>query len=91
MSEYFELDGETSLQLRDNSSIIDKFIMMFTAYQFNFFVAFLGFYIVRYVFPNTILGKDQSMKDGLTIAFFYAMFYFIMSELIEYKKTLDIS
>ena len=91
MSEYFKVDGGTYVKLNDNSSCIDKIIMMFSVYQFDFIVAFIGFYIIRYVFPNTILGKDHSLKDGLTLAFFYAFFGFLRSSLLEYKKILETS
>jgi len=89
MSEYFALDGGNFSEL-NHSSTINRFIMMFSVYQFDFFVAFFGFYIVRYVFPNSILGNDQSMRVGLTLAFFYAIFGFISSGLRDYKKKLDV-
>lgn len=90
MSEYFAVDGGNFIELDDKSNTTDKFIMMFNVYQFDFFVAFFGFYIVRYMFPNSILGIDQSMRVGLTVAFFYAIFGLIRSGLLDYKKELDI-
>ena len=89
MSEYATSDGNFS-KLYDKSNYIDKIIMMFNVYQFDFIVAFLGFFIVRYTFPNSILGNDQSLKVGLTLAFFYAIFGLIRSGLLDYKKDLDI-
>ena len=90
MSEYFSVDGGNFIELHDKSSTTDKFIMMFNVYQFDFFVAFFGFYIVRYLFPNSILGNDQSLRVGLTVAFFYAIFGFVRSGLLDYKKNLDV-
>lgn len=89
MSEYATSDGNFS-KLYDKSSISDKFIMMFNVYQFDFLVAFFGFYIVRYMFPNSVLGNDQSLRVGLTISFFYAIFGFVRSGLLDYKKKLDV-
>jgi len=90
MSEYFSVDGGKFTELHDQSSTADKFIMMFNVYQFDFLVAFFGFYIVRYMFPNYILGNDQSLRVGLTVAFFYAIFGFVISGLLDYKKKLDV-
>tara|TARA_Y100000389_G_scaffold202933_1_gene249788 strand:+ start:537 stop:845 length:309 start_codon:yes stop_codon:yes gene_type:complete len=94
MSEYFALDGGNFIgnfiKPHDQSSTTDKFIMMFNVNQFDFFVAFLGFYIIRYVLPNSILGNDQSMRVGLIVAFCYAIFGFVRSGLLDYKKKLDI-
>ena len=89
MSEYFSVDGENFSELHDQSSTTDKFIMMLNLYQFDFFVTFFGFYIIRYMFPNSILGKDQSMRVGFILAFFYSIFEFIRSRLLDYKKELD--
>lgn len=89
MSEYSTVDGNLS-ELSDKSNYMDKFIMMLNVYQFDFIVAFLGFYLVRYLFPNSILGHDQSVKVGLTVAFCYAIFGFVRSGLLDYKKVLDI-
>lgn len=90
MSEYFSVDGGNFIELDDKSSTTDNFIMMFTVDQFDFFVSFFGFYIVRYMFPNSILGNDQSLRVGLTVAFFYVIFVFVRSGLIDYKKKLDV-
>lgn len=90
MSEYFALDGGNVLELHDQSSFTDRFIMMCNVYQFDFLVAFIGFFIVRYLFPNSILGTYQSMRVGLTFSFFYAIFGFIRSGLLDYKKELDV-
>jgi hypothetical protein len=90
MSEYFSVDGGNFIELHDKSNTVDKFIMMFNVYEFDFFVAFFGFYIVRYMFPNSILGNDQSLRVGLTVAFFYAIFGFVRSGLLDYKKKLDV-
>jgi hypothetical protein len=90
MSEYFSVDGGNFLELHNKSSTADKFIMMLNVYQFDFLVAFFGFYIVRYMFPNSILGNDQSLRVGLTIAFCYAIFGFLRSGLLDYKKKLDV-
>lgn len=90
MSEYFSVDGGNFLELHDKSSAADKFIMMFNVHQFDFLVAFFGFYIVRYMFPNSILGNDQSLRVGITVAFFYAIFGFVSSGLRDYKKKLDV-
>ncbi len=91
MSDYFVVDGGNFVELNYETNFINKIIMMFNVYQFDFLVAFLGFYMVRYLFPNTILGNDQSMKVGLTLAFFYAILGFFRSSLIDYKKELDIT
>uniref|UniRef100_A0A6C0IZP5 Uncharacterized protein n=1 Tax=viral metagenome TaxID=1070528 RepID=A0A6C0IZP5_9ZZZZ len=90
MSEYISVDGGNFTELHGQSSTTDKFIMMFNVYQFDFFVAFFGFYIVRYMFPNSILGNDQSVRTGLIVAFCYAIFGLIRSRLLDYKKELDI-
>ena len=90
MSEYVALNGDNFIELYDKSGYIDKFIMMLNVYQFDFLVAFLGFYIFRYVFPNTTLGNDQSMRIGLVVAFFYALFGAVRSGLLDHKKELDV-
>ena len=90
MSEYFALDSGNFVELYNQFSIIDKFIIMLNVYQFDFLVAFFGFFIVRYLFPNLIIGTDQSLRAGLVFAFFYAIFGLIRSGLLEYKKELDI-
>lgn len=90
MSDYFSAHGGDFLELTDKSSVADKFIMTLNVYQFDFLVAFFGFYTVRYLFPNSILGNDQSLRDGFIIAFSYAIFGFIRSGLLDYKKYLDI-
>lgn len=90
MSEYFSLDHGNFVELHDQSGIIDKFIMMLNMYQFDFLVAFLGFYIVRYMFPNLVSGIDQNLRVGLIFAFFYAVFRILTSKLLDYKRNLDI-
>lgn len=90
MSEYFASDGGNLMKLNDKSSFIDRLIMMFNVYQFDFLVALFGFYIVRYLLPNTILENDQNMRTGFTVAFFYAIFGFVRSGLLDHKKELDV-
>lgn len=90
MSEYLTSDDANFIELHDQSSTTDKFITMFSVYQFDFCVAFLGFYIFRYVLPNSILGNDQSMRVGFIFAFCLAIFGKVRSGLLDYKKKLDI-
>ena len=89
MFEYFASDGSNFVEL-DKPNHIDNFITMMNVYEFDFIVAFLGFFLVRYLLPNKIISKTSSIKDGLVIAFFYAIFGIIRSGMLKYKKHLDI-
>ena len=89
MSEYFESDGSNFVKF-DKPGHLENFITMLNVYEFDFLVAFLGFFVVRYLFPNKIISKTSSIKDGLVIAFFYAIFGIIRSGMLKYKKHLDI-
>ena len=89
MSESFDSYAVNFMELHNKPNFIDKFIMMFDMYQFNFFVAFFGFYIMRYLLPNSLLGNNQSIRAGLILAFFYATFGFVSSGLLDYKRKLD--
>lgn len=90
MSDHFVVEGDNFVELKDDTSFIDNIILNLNVHEFDFIVAFIGFYIVRYLFPNTILGNDQNIKVGLVVAFFYAVLGFLRSGLLDYKKKLDI-
>lgn len=40
----------------------------------DFMIAFVGFYFVRYIIPNSILKKDTTVKNGIVYALCYAIF-----------------
>ena len=88
MSEYFS--QSRLVELNDDVHVLDRLLMSVNVFQFDFIVAFLGFYIVRYFVPNTILGIEQSVKAGLTLAFCFAVFGLVRSNMLDYKKELDI-
>ncbi len=90
MSEYSHV-STTQAKLQDTSNYFDDIVRYFSVYQFDFLVAFIGFFIVRYIFPNTLLGSSQNVITGLTIAFFYATFGLIRSGLNNYKRRLDVT
>ena len=91
MSEYNTSGSRNFIELNDPLRFINKLIMMFNVYEFDFIVAFFGFLLLRYWFPNTILGNDQSMKVGFILAFCYALFGFVRSGLLDYKRKIDIT
>lgn len=78
----------TEIQENINFNVIDKILDGIHIYEIDFIVGFIGFYIIRYLAPNTILGVKQDMTTGLTLAFFFATFNFIRSAIIDYKKQL---
>ena len=73
----------------DNLYVFDQIIKKMNIYQFDFLLAFFGFYIVRYTFPNLVLEKDQNLKTGFTLAFCYALLGFIRSQILKYKNDID--
>lgn len=90
MSEYL-LEDTHFVQIRDQANIFEKTIVDLNLYQFDFVIMLFGFYVIRYVFPNALLGNDQSIKAGFTVAFFFALFGYIRSHMLDYKKRLDIT
>lgn len=83
------IDGSELVEFHHKMNFVDKLISNFTTLEFEFIIAFLGFYIVRFVCPNSILGLDTNMKTGFTLSFFYALLILLRSLLLDYKKDVD--
>lgn len=87
MSEYLQSEF---VELNTDTNIIHRIMLALNVNQFDFVVAFIGFYIVRYVFPNSLLTTEQNFKTGIIIAFCYAIFGVIRSSIMHYKTRLEI-
>ena len=53
----------------------------------DFMIAFVGFYFVRYMIPNSILQKNTTVKNGIVYALCYAIFGLIRNFINIYRKS----
>tara|TARA_B100001741_G_scaffold307630_1_gene302739 strand:- start:2366 stop:2668 length:303 start_codon:yes stop_codon:yes gene_type:complete len=80
-------DGRNGLN--EPLTTTERLASLVTVLQFDFVVALIGFFLVRYLAPQSILGRDTDVKSGLVFAFFYALFGVIRSLLLGWKTGVD--
>ena len=62
-------------------------IRSMSIHEFDFFLGLVGFFVVRHLVPQRVLGKKANAVTGIVLAFCYALFGYIRTVSLEFKRT----